>query len=207
MDLTLQALVDRQRVPLERLGWWLTQAAKGGITGVQLREKAGPTRESYAYGMHLSVLSRQLGLWFSVNDRVDLALALSADLVHLGPEDIPPDAARRIAPDLAIGLSARNLAEIRWALAFHPVYIGYGPVWPTASKPDATAPVGLDNLSEAVRLAAPCPVVAIGGITVGNAAATWASGVAGLATISALTEAVDVKTAAASLSGSRTSCP
>ncbi len=188
MDLSLQVLVDHERVPAAKVGRWLALVARAGVTGVQLREKTSSSRESYVYGERVARAARELGLWFSVNDRLDLALALGADLVHLGPDDLPPEAARRIAPSLGLGLSARNLAELAWAQSFEPVYVGYGPVWPTPSKADAAPPVGLVELAEAVRRAS-CPIVAIGGINPGNAASAWATGVAGLAVISALTEA------------------
>ena len=188
MDLSLQVLVDHERVPAAKVGRWLALVARAGVTGVQLREKTSSSRESYVYGEHVARAARELGLWFSVNDRLDLALALGADLVHLGPDDLPPEAARRIAPSLGLGLSARNLEELAWAQSFEPVYVGYGPVWPTPSKADAAPPVGLVELAEAVRRAS-CPIVAIGGINPGNAASAWATGVAGLAVISALTEA------------------
>jgi thiamine-phosphate pyrophosphorylase len=198
----LQALVDRQRVPAAQLEGWLRAAARGGMTGVQLREKAGLGRESYAYGQAVARLARALGLWFSVDDRLDLALALDADLVHLGPDDMPPLVARRIAPSLGLGLSARNLEELAWAESFDPLYVGYGPVWPTASKADAAPPVGLAELAEAVRRSR-CPIIAIGGIGAENAARTWATGVAGLAVIAALTEVRDPEQAARSLLRSR----
>jgi thiamine-phosphate diphosphorylase len=198
VDLSLQALVDRERVPASRLEQWLCAAVAGGVTGVQLREKSRPMRESLRYGEEVASLARSLGIWFSVDDRLDLALALKADLVHLGPDDLPPEAMRRIAPTLGLGLSARNLDELAWAQTFEPLYVGYGPVWPTPSKADASAPVGLAELGEAVRLSL-CPVVAIGGIQPDNAAAVWATGVAGLAVISALTEARDPEATARAL--------
>jgi thiamine-phosphate pyrophosphorylase len=202
MDLSLQVLVDRERVPLKRLDGWLRAAARGGVKGVQLREKTPPTRESFAFGLCVARLARELGLWFSVDDRLDLALALEADLVHLGPDDLPPEAARRIAPTLGLGLSAGNLNELARAQSFDPVYVGYGPVWPTPSKADAASPVGLADLAEAVRRSS-CPIVAIGGIQLSNAASVWAAGVAGLAVISALTEVRDPEEAARGLLNGR----
>jgi thiamine-phosphate pyrophosphorylase len=190
VDLSLQVLVDHERVPATDVERWLSLVARAGVTGVQLREKTSSSRESYAYGQRVAGVARELGLWFSVNDRLDLALALEADLVHLGPDDLPPEAARRIAPSLGLGLSARNLDELAWAQSFDPVYVGYGPVWPTPSKADAAPPVGLDELAEAVRRAS-CPIVAIGGIQPSNAVSVWAAGVAGLAVISAVTEACE----------------
>ncbi len=202
MDLSLQALVDRQRVPPERLEGWLGAVAAGGVAGVQLREKGAIGRTAYAYGELVARLARELGLWFSVDDRLDLALALGADLVHIGPDDLPPEAVRRVAPRLGLGLSARNLDELAWAQSFAPLYVGYGPVYATPSKADASAPVGLEELAEAVRRCS-CPIVAIGGIGADNAAAVWATGVAGLAVIAALTESDDAGAAARALLAGR----
>lgn len=204
MDLSLQVLIDHERVPPDEVERWLSLVARAGVTGVQLREKTGSSRESYAYGERVARVARELGLWFSVNDRLDLALALEADLVHLGPDDLPPEAARRIAPKLGLGLSARNLDELAWAQSFDPLYVGYGPVWPTPSKADAAPAVGLVELAEAVRRSA-CPIVAIGGIGQDNAASAWAAGVAGLAVISAVSEARDPGRAARGLILSRQS--
>jgi thiamine-phosphate pyrophosphorylase len=202
MDLSLQALVDRERVPAGRLERWLGAVAAGGVAGVQLREKGALDRTAYAYGELVARRVRELGLWFSVDDRLDLALALDSDLVHIGPDDLPPEAVRRVAPHLGLGLSARNLDELARAQSCEPLYVGYGPVWPTPSKADASAPVGLEELAEAVRRSS-CPIVAIGGIQADNAPAVWATGVAGLAVISALTEADDPETTARALLAGR----
>ncbi|MCL6595774.1 MAG: thiamine phosphate synthase [Firmicutes bacterium] len=188
MDLRLIALLDAGTVPLRALGPWLEAARAGGVTGIQLRDKSRSTREVYAYGRHLAAVARSLGLWLAVDDRPDLAMALGADLVHLGRTDLPPEAARRAAPSLPLGLSASDLAEVAEAQAHAPVYIGFGPVFPTPSKADAAPPAGLPLLAQAVRASAR-PVVAIGGIRPGNADAVWAQGVAGVAVLSALAEA------------------
>lgn len=198
MDLTLQALVDPQRVPPAEVDGWLAAAARGGVTGVQLRVKDGSTRDAYAYGQAVAAAARAAGVWFSVNDRLDLALALGADCVHLGADDLPPAAARRLAPGLALGLTARTLDELDWALGYDPTYVGFGPVWATPSKADAATPVGPAALAAAVRRSAR-PIVAIGGVDAATAPAAWAAGAAGLAVISALTEAPDVEAAARAL--------
>lgn len=190
MDLRLTVLLDAGRIPLARLPDWLRAARDGGATGVQLRDKQRPTHEVYAYGRHLVQIARSLGLWVAVNDRLDLALALGADLVHLGTSDLPPGAARRVAPALPLGLSASSLAELTDAVAHGPAYIGFGPVFATPSKADSAAPVGEALLAEAVRRS-PVPIVAIGGITPATADRVWRCGVHGVAAISAMTEAAD----------------
>lgn len=199
MDLSLHAIVDHRRVPAKRVEGFLREAAAGGVTVVQVREKDTPTREALRYAETVRDIARELGMALAVDDRVDLALAVEADIVHLGRDDLPPHIVRRLAPGLAIGLSACNLEELEEVLAYSPAYVGYGPVFPTASKEDAGPPVGLAGLEAAVRRAGNCPVVAIGGISPDNAAAVWRTGVRGIAVISALTEAQDVQAAARAL--------
>lgn len=199
MDLTLHALVDHGRVPAERLEAFLRDAAAGGVSVLQLREKDIAIREALRYGERARSIARDLGMLFAVNDRMDLALALGADILHLGQQDLPPEVARRIAPGLALGLSASNLTELEQALAASPAYIGFGPIFTTASKADSAPTTGPTRLSEAVRRAGDCPIVAIGGITRGNAPEVWRAGARGIAVIAALAEASDVRAAAEAL--------
>lgn len=198
MDLTLIAILDARTVPRDRIGPWLEGAARGGVTGVQFREKILPLREAVSYGRSLFEASRSLGLWTSVDDRLDLALALGADLLHLGRDDMSPDIARAAAPKIALGLSARTLEELVWAGSHRPAYVGFGPVFPTPSKADASDPQGLEALARAVATS-PVPVVAIGGIDSRRAPSVWWTGVRGIAAISALTQAADVAGAARAL--------
>jgi thiamine-phosphate pyrophosphorylase len=191
MDVRLIGILDAGRIPPDDLAAWLRAARDGGLTGVQLRDKVRAARDVYAYGQRLKAAAHALGLWLAVDDRLDLALALGADAVHLGTTDLPPAAARRVAPRLAIGLSAANLGELAAAVAHRVAYVGFGPVFATASKPDGAPPTGLAALGEAVR-ASPVPVVAIGGITPEAADGVWAQGVAGIAVISALADADDL---------------
>ncbi len=207
MDLTLHALIDHRGVPEGRLETFLREAAAGGVTVVQLREKEGPTREALSYGERARRIARAQGLLFAVNDRLDLALALEADILHLGQDDLPVEVARRLAPRMALGVSAADLVELELALAASPDYIGYGPVFPTPSKADAATPVGPLGLAAAVRRAGGCPIVAIGGLTPENASAVWRAGVRGIAVIAALTAASDVRAAAAALSRGNSHVP
>lgn len=196
MDLTLHALIDHRRVPGEQVEAFLQEAQAGGVSVVQLREKEGATRTMLSYGERVRTIARKLGLLFAVNDRLDLALALEADILHVGRDDLPIGVVRRLAPGLALGISASSPDEIPPAIAERPDYIGFGPVFSTPSKTDAAPPSGAVGLAQAVRLAAGCPVVAIGGITGQNAQEVWSTGAHGLAVISALTDARDVRQAA-----------
>ncbi|MDE2816870.1 MAG: thiamine phosphate synthase, partial [Chloroflexota bacterium] len=145
-------------------------------------------------------LCRAASIPFIVNDRVDIAWASGADGVHLGHDDLPPAAARRLLGDDAIiGMSAGNLTELAAALPALPDYLGVGPMYATHTKRDAGAPVG-PAMIRTLREAAPTiPLVGIGGITAENAAAVLAAGAAGIAVVSAVVAARDVEAATRAL--------
>jgi thiamine-phosphate pyrophosphorylase len=151
------------------------RAVAAGATVVQLRVKGATTAELVARGDGFAAL----GATFVVNDDVDAALALGADGVHLGQGDGGAERAR--AAGLLLGRSVSTMTEARGADAD---YLGAGPVWATPSKLDAEPPIGLDGL-RAISAASSLPVVAIGGIDAGNAAACIAVGAAGVATVRA----------------------
>jgi thiamine-phosphate pyrophosphorylase len=132
---------------------------------------------------------------FIVNDRLDVALAAGADGVHLGQDDLPLAAARRVAPaGFVIGVSTHNLAQARAAVAGGADYLGFGPCFATATKENPDPVVGLDALAEVCRL--PAPVVAIGGITLDTVGAVARAGAAAAAIIGAVNAADDVTAAA-----------
>jgi len=174
-------------------------ACRGGAAVVQLRTKHAGDREALAWARRIRALTRDAGAWFVVNDRFDLALLAEADGVHLGQEDVPPGAlpepARRA---LAVGRSTHTLDEVRRAAAEPVDYIAFGPVFGTHSKGPPHPATGLAALEAAVALAAPRPVVAIGGIGPENAAAVAAAG-AGAAVISAVAGADDPEAATRAL--------
>lgn len=141
----------------------------------------------------------EAGAALVVNDRLDIALAVRADAVHLGQTDLPIADARRIAGDrLAIGLSTHDLDQVARACAAGADYLGFGPVFATSTKQDPDPVQGLAGLAEAVRAAGQVPVVAIGGITPDQAAAVYATGAAAICAIGAVNEAADVGAAARS---------
>lgn len=134
-----------------------------------------------------------------VNDRVDVALAVRADGVHLGQTDLPVRMARRIAPALWIGVSTHSLDQVRIACAEGADYLGFGPVFSTTTKRDADAVQGLLGLRAAVQVAGEVPVVAIGGLSPSRAAGAYDTGVAALCAISAVNDASDVGMAATAM--------
>jgi thiamine-phosphate diphosphorylase len=170
-------------------------ALAGGADVIQLRDKtlAGAALREAAAGIAVAV--RRAGATFVVNDSVDVALAVSADGVHLGPDDEPVSQARARWPGL-LGASARTPERARELVAAGADYLGVGPVYGTATKADAPGILGLDGLGAVVRaIGGAVPVVGIGGIRAENAAAVLAAGAAGVAVISAVVGAEDVQAA------------
>lgn len=171
-------------------------AIAGGATVVQYREKEGTTRQLIEEARALRELTRQAGVPFIVNDRVDIALAVDADGVHVGQDDMPAPLARQLmGPGNIVGVSATNLEEALQAERDGADYIGAGPVFATPTKPDAAPPMGLEGLAEICRRVS-IPVVAIGGINEENAAAVIEAGADGVAVVSAIVAAPDVEAAA-----------
>lgn len=175
------------------------RAVAGGADTIQFRRKSGSTRELIAEAQELRAFCRRHGVAFIVNDRVDVALAAGADGVHLGQEDLPIPLARQLlGPERLIGGSA-STAEEAWRCAAQGAdYVGFGPVYPTGSKPDAAPVCGLAAL-ESLTGALPVPVIAIGGIDAGNAAALLHCGAHGIAVISAVCCREDPEAAAREL--------
>lgn len=167
-------------------------AVRGGATAVQLRMKDAPARIVLETARRIAARCRAAGVAFIVNDRVDVALAAGADGVHVGQDDLPAEAARALlgaAP--LLGVSAATPDEAAAASRGGADYLGVGAVYATATKADAGEAVGLARIRE---VAASCelPVVGIGGITIGNAAAVVRAGAAGVAVITAVTMADDM---------------
>ena len=167
------------------------EALRAGTPAVQLRDKTLPPRDLLSLARHLHAGTRAAGALFFVNDRLDLALAVGADGVHLGPDDLPVAAARAIAPaGFLIGCSADDPAAARAAVAGGADYIGCGTVFPTRTKVDTGTAIGVRALNEVARCV-DVPVVAIGGITVERAPQVFAAGAAGSAVVSAVMAAPD----------------
>lgn len=175
-------------------------AIAGGVTMVQWREKDRPFREALPEARRLRELCRARGIPFIVNDRVDAALILDADGVHVGQDDLPGlDARKLLGPDKIIGISAGSEEEAQWALEQGADYLGIGPVYSTATKLDAGEAIGLQLLRRLYGEGSGIPMVGIGGITAANAGAVAAAGADGAAVVSAITGSADPKEAAAAL--------
>jgi|GEM_PF-422741 len=171
-------------------------ALKAGIRIIQFREKKMSTRNMFFTAKKIRKLTREYGATFIVNDRVDLALAVDADGVHIGQDDLPVEAVRDIFNGI-IGVSTHNVEEAKNAEKYAD-YISAGPVFYTKTKRDAGKPIGIDGLRrivESVRI----PVVAIGGINRENILDVLKTGVEGVAVISAIACSKDPENAAREL--------
>jgi thiamine-phosphate diphosphorylase len=176
-------------------------ALEGGMTAVQLRAKGWSDRELYDAALALRDICDDADALFVVNDRIDVALAAGADGVHLGVDDLPVAAARRLlGPDAVIGYSPESDIDRHVAEKAGASYLGVGPVYKSGTKADAGVPIGLDRLRHVVA-ATPLPVVGIGGITVGRAADVGAAGAVGVAVVGAVFLAGDPAAAARELRG------
>jgi len=196
VDYTLYLVTDN-RLSRGRSCAQVVQAAlRGGVTIVQYREKSATTRRMIEEARELLRRCRQAGVPFIVNDRVDVALAVDADGVHVGQDDMPAALARSlIGPKKILGVSAGTTEEARQAEADGADYVGASPVFATPTKTDAPPAIGVDGL-RALASAVRIPVVAIGGMNAENAAVIRSAGAAGVAVVSAIVSAPDVEAAA-----------
>jgi thiamine-phosphate pyrophosphorylase len=174
-------------------------ALSGGATAVQLRDKRASPADLLELGREMHRICRRHAAALLVNDRADIALALSSDGVHLGSEDLPPIEARRLLPPpFRLGVSAASVSEARAAQEAGADYLGVGPIFATSTKADAGAPIGVECLAGIVA-AVRIPVVGIGGITAANCASVIAAGAAGVAVVSAILASEDPEAAARQL--------
>jgi len=172
-------------------------ALAGGARVVQLRAKRAPDREALAWAEAIGALCRARGALFFVNDRFDLALAVCADGVHLGQDDVPPARLPASARGrLRVGRSTHTLDQARAARDEPVDYVAFGPVFGTSSKDSPYPARGLAALAEAARVVAPRPLVAIGGIDASRARAAMRAGAAAVCAISAVAGAGDMEAAA-----------
>jgi thiamine-phosphate pyrophosphorylase len=166
--------------------------AAGGASLIQLREKRASPIEFYREALDAISVARRLGVLIIINDRVDIAIAVKADGVHLGQDDLPPDRARRLLGESrVIGFSTHVLKQALAADAAAIDYLAIGPIFQTSTKDNPDAVVGLETLTE-VRQLVSTPLVAIGGITLQTARAVIEAGADSVAVISDLLSAGDI---------------
>lgn len=164
----------------------------GGATFIQLREKEMPALEFYQEAKAAVAVAQGNGVELIINDRVDVALAVGADGVHLGQDDLPPDAARKLlGPTAIVGYSTHNIDQALEAVRLPIDYLAIGPIFPTNTKSDTAPVLGLDGLRAVRRAIGDFPLVAIGGITHLNARNAIEAGADSVAVISALLSQAD----------------
>ena len=201
IDFTLYLITDRHQVPAGRtLAQTVEAALRGGVRGVQLREKDLPAADLLPLAVELRAITRAFDARLLINDRIDVALAVAADGVHLGGHSLPVASARRLlGPDRLIGVSTHHPAEIAAAANAGADFVTFGPVYATPSKIRFGPPLGTDALREACT-AATIAVFALGGIKSKALPQLRACGAHGIAVISAIIAAPDPLIASSQLS-------
>lgn len=160
---------------------------EGGASLIQLRDKLSAPREFYREAAAALQIARDHGARLIINDRVDIALALKADGVHLGQTDIPVAAARRLlGKEAIIGFSTHNMEQAKLAANLPVDYLAFGPIFPTSTKENPEPVTGLVAMSEVATSKGSLPLVAIGGITLENAREVLKAGADTVAVIAEL---------------------
>ena len=184
IDLSLYLVTDKSD-DVEKFLNTIEEGIKGGVSVVQIREKTAETLDFYNLALKVKDITEKYDIPLIINDRVDVALAIDADGVHVGQSDMPCDITRKLIGDNKIlGVSAATIEEAKKAEKDGADYIGTGAVFPTATKDDAPSITKQDlkNVVESINI----PVVAIGGITLENAHELTDTGIAGLSVVSAI---------------------
>lgn len=193
IDLSLY-LVTEESIAIEDLTKIITESVSGGVSIVQLREKNNSSLSFYKKAYALKQLLNELSIPLIINDRVDIALAVAADGIHIGQDDLPLPVIKQMVPDdMIIGVSVSTLEEAIEAERNGADYIGVGSVFPTKTKQDATL-MAIEDLEEICHSVS-IPAVAIGGITADNISSLSDSGLSGTAVVSAIMNADSPKTA------------
>jgi thiamine-phosphate pyrophosphorylase len=189
----LYVILDPSIRPDRPLHGVLRQAATAGASLIQYRNKSASLKEAYEEALILRKAASEAGVLFIVNDRCDLALAVDADGVHLGQDDLPVDDARKVmGADKLIGLSTHTPDQVLEANRVIPDYIGFGPIFKPGSKDDHAPVVGIEGL-RTIRPLTQLPIFAIGGMQVDQTEAAMRAGANGIAVISAVLNAADIR--------------
>lgn len=199
MNLYRLYLVTDDQQDLATLKRVVSKAVEGGVTMVQVREKHGDVRAFIERALAVKDILKGSGVPLIINDRVDVALAVDADGVHLGQSDMPAKVARQlIGPAKILGLSIETQEQLAEADSLPIDYIGLSAIFATPTKTNTKYHWGIDGLKAALKVTS-LPIVAIGGIHEGNIPELCSTGVHGLALVSAICSADDPKASAARL--------
>ncbi|MDR2718166.1 MAG: thiamine phosphate synthase [Treponema sp.] len=190
IDYSLYLVTDRKLMAANSIEECVEQAVSGGCTVVQLREKTASSREFYETAVRVRKITADRGVPLIINDRADIALAVNADGVHIGQEDLPLEMVRRImGKDAIIGVSVGNVAEAAAAAAMGADYLGVGAMFATGTKTDANL-TGMDELRR-IRAEIKIPIVVIGGINKDTVPLFAGTGIDGIAVVSAVVSQKD----------------
>ena len=192
-------LVTDDKQDIDTLCNVVKEAVKGGVTMVQIREKHGDIRAFIERSLAIKKVLKDSGVPLIINDRVDVALAVRADGVHLGQSDMPANLARQlIGPDMILGLSVENETQLREAQDLPVDYLGISAIFSTPTKTNIIKEWGIDGLTKAVK-ESKLPLVAIGGINETNIKKVADTQVDGIALVSAICHATSPKQASEGL--------
>lgn len=184
IDLSLYLVTDKSD-DVEKFLRTIEEAIKGGVSVVQIREKTADTLDFYNLALKVKEITTKYDVPLIINDRVDVALAVDADGIHVGQSDMPCDVTRAlVGPDKIVGVSAATVEEAKKAESDGADYIGTGAVFPTQTKDDAekVTKKELKEIVDSINI----PVVAIGGINLDNAHELKDTGISGLSVVSAI---------------------
>ncbi|AVP54286.1 thiamine-phosphate synthase [Clostridium tetani] len=200
LDCTLYLVTDRDILKGRDLKKVLEEAILGGTTLVQLREKNVSSKEFYEIAKDIKVITDKYNIPLIINDRVDIALAVNAEGIHIGQKDLPANIVRKIiGEDKILGVSANTIEDALKAQRDGADYLGVGAIFPTNSKKDAES-TSIETLKE-IKNAVNIPIVAIGGINENNVQKLKETNIDGIAVISTILEKEDVKKACEELTG------
>ena len=191
LDLSLYLVTDKSD-DVEKFLRTIEEGIKGGVSVVQIREKTAETLDFYNLALKVKEITSKYNVPLIINDRVDVALAIDAEGIHVGQSDMPCDVTRKlVGPDKIVGVSAATIEEAKKAEKDGADYIGTGAVFPTATKDDAPkiTKKDLKEIVDSINI----PVVAIGGITIENASELIDTGISGLSVVSAIMSSDDPK--------------
>lgn len=193
IDYSLYLITDRSILKGKDIFTAVEEALEGGVTLLQLREKDISSLDFYNLAIKLKELAKAYNVPLIINDRLDIALAVDADGLHIGQEDLPLKIARKLlGPSKILGYSVANVEEAIYGEQNGADYLGVGPVYPTGSKDDAGMPIGLENLKK-IKESVAIPMVGIGGIGLANIAEVKTTGIEGVSLISAILGSANIK--------------
>ncbi len=199
IDYTLYLVTDRDVLKGRDILEAVENSIKGGVTLVQLREKNISSLDFYNLALKTKEITKYYNVPLIINDRLDIALAVDADGLHIGQQDLPIQIARKLLGNKKIlGYSVGNVEEAIHGEQSGADYLGVGPIFPTGSKSDAAEPIGVLQL-KSIREIVSIPIVGIGGIGLSNIDELKASGIDGISVISAILGNEDIEEASTNL--------